>query len=54
MVLPLAVVALTADDLADSPAALVAETWKEYAVDAVRPVTVVDVDVTEATLVPSR
>ncbi|CAM5723401.1 hypothetical protein STENM223S_00661 [Streptomyces tendae] len=46
--------AVTAADFADSPAAFVAVTWKEYDVDAARPVTVADVPVTAVTFVPSR
>lgn len=51
---PPAVVAWTAADLADSPAELVAVTWKPYAVDAASPDTVAEVPVTERTLVPPR
>lgn len=49
---PLVVSAVTAADLADSPAPLVAETWKLYEVAAVRPVTTVEVPVTGMTRVP--
>lgn len=52
--LPLPVVAETAADLADSPASLTALTWKLYAVEALRPVTVAEVPVTLWTLVPPR
>lgn len=51
---PAVVVAVTAADFADSPAALVAETWKLYAVEAVRPVTVAEGPVAVATFVPPR
>lgn len=50
--LPVLVVAGTAADLADSPAELVAVTWKLYAVEAARPVTVAEVPVAERTFVP--
>ncbi|GAA3297261.1 hypothetical protein GCM10020295_29410 [Streptomyces cinereospinus] len=49
-----AVAPVTAADLADAPAALVAVTWKAYDVDAASPVTVADVPVTAVPLVPSR
>lgn len=49
---PAAVVAVTAAVLADSPAELVAATWKLYAVEAARPDTVAEVPVTERTFVP--
>ncbi|MGC0385414.1 hypothetical protein RKD33_005631 [Streptomyces sp. SAI-129] len=45
---------MTVAERADSPASLTAVTWKEYAVEGVRPVTVVEVPVTVLTLVPSR
>ncbi len=48
------VVPVTAADFPDSPAALVAVTWKEYDVEAARPVTVADVPVTAVTFVPFR
>lgn len=51
---PAVVVAVTAADFADSPAALVAVTWKLYAVEAVRPVTVAEGPVAVATFVPPR
>lgn len=51
---PAAVVALTAPDFADSPAALTAVTWKLYAVDAARPVTVAEVPVASRIFVPLR
>lgn len=51
---PAVVVAETTADLADSPAELVAATWKLYAVDAARPVTVAEVPETERTFVPPR
>ncbi len=49
-----AVRAVTAADLADSPAAFVAVTCMEYDVEAARPVIVADVPVTAVTFVPSR
>jgi len=49
-----AVVAVTVPDFGDSPAELVAVTWKEYEVEAVRPVTVADAPVTAVTFVPLR
>jgi hypothetical protein len=51
---PALVVAVTAADFADSPASFTAATWKEYAVEGARPVTVAVVPVTVRTLVPSR
>lgn len=51
---PAVVVAWTGADLADSPAELVAVTWKPYAVDAASPDTVAEVPVTERTLVSPR
>lgn len=48
------VVPVTVADLADSPAELVAVTWKGYEVDAVSPVTVAEVPVTAVTFVPDR
>src|SRR5690606_23296513 len=50
----LAVRALTAADLTDSPAALVALTENWYAVSADRPVTVAEVPVGVVAFVPSR
>lgn len=47
-------VALTAADFADSPAALTALTWKLYADDAESPVTVAEVPVVSRTFVPPR
>ncbi len=47
-------VAVTVADFADSPASPTALTWKPYAVEGVRRVTVVEVPVTVASLVPSR
>ena len=52
--LPLAVVAVTLAECADSPAVFVAVTLNVYCVPAVRPVTVVDVPVTDATFVVPR
>lgn len=51
---PAVVVALTAADFADSPAALTAVTWKLYAVDAASPVTVAEVPEALSTFVPPR
>ncbi|GDY85637.1 hypothetical protein SAVCW2_48360 [Streptomyces avermitilis] len=45
---------VTAADFADSPAAFVAVTWKEYDVEAAREDTVADVPVTDWTFVPAR
>lgn len=47
------VVPVTAVDFADSPAALVAVTWKEYEVEAARDETVADVPVVDWTFVPA-
>ena len=51
---PLVVLALSAADFGDSPALLVAVTWKLYEVEAASPVTVAEVPLTEATSAPSR
>ncbi len=51
---PSVVVTARPADFADSPAALVAVTWKVYAVEGVSPVTVAAGPVAEATFVPPR
>jgi hypothetical protein len=46
-------VPVTAVDFADSPAAFVAVTWKEYEVEAARDETVAEVPVVDWTFVPA-
>lgn len=48
------VVAVTVADFGDSPASFTAATWKEYAVEAVSPLTVVEVPVAVWTFTPFR
>jgi len=51
---PADVVAVTAVDLADSPASFTAVTWKPYAVVGDRPLTVAEVPLAVWTFAPSR
>lgn len=51
---PVDVVAVTVADFADSPASFTAATWKAYAVEGARPLTVVEVPVAAWTFAPSR